>query len=101
MTNPADTEEEPELRLASRAGDFVFSVVVRPLMLVFWSFAAWGSFWWCLFLWRCATAGWPAAVESATPAGRDAAWGYLNLAGALLALVVWGLLAWGTAARRR
>lgn len=83
----------------SRIRDFLLYGVGRPLLLVFWSLVLWGTVILAALAWKAATAG-PRAVLVAAQAQVTQAGGWVNLALASLALLVWTLVAGGIVGRR-
>jgi hypothetical protein len=98
---PAPLAPTPSDRDGDGWRDFLFSAVVRPVMLVFWCAVFWGTFLWLAFAWRAAREGWRAAAARLLHPGTGGAYTYLNAASCVLALVTWGLVGFMLVQSRR
>jgi hypothetical protein len=73
-----------------RFRDYLVSVLVRPLIFVFWAFVAWGSLVLVVALWHLAFEGPGGLWRTLRPvSGPGAIESWANLGSATLALVVW------------
>jgi hypothetical protein len=72
--------------------------LARPVLFALWAFVSWGSLLLVAALVRAASLGLRPAIALLLPSGGAPAWAWLNAASAVLAFVVWllvaGLLAW-------
>jgi hypothetical protein len=68
-------------------------LVLRPLMLGFWTLVLWGTFLWLAFLLKSLQDGWGVAIETLRPVGTGANWTLANLLCMGLAALVWSLAA--------
>jgi hypothetical protein len=68
------------------------SIVVRPLLLMFWLVVGWGTFYGAAFLYAVLGLGPRRAIDQAL-SGQDVIGGMLNLWLAALAFCVWTIVA--------
>ena len=78
--------------LKSQVREFALSVIVRPLLFVFWSLVLWGTFYGAALLYAVVREGPTAAVARAL-GGNDALAARANLALVGLAVLVWTAVA--------
>jgi hypothetical protein len=86
--------------LRSEVREFVLSAIVRPLLFVVWALVAWGTFYFAVFAYAAIVDGPGPALRRAL-GGSDPLAGRVNVGLAILAVVVWSVVALAVRARRR